>query len=186
MASYIFTLGFHEDFILRRLLSEKAQPGNRIVVFTVKPAAGATKTAYQNLATYCIRMGLSSPELVELSIGDAEDMISSVLDILETLEEPIIADLTGGMRILVIAIYTALIASKKRFRVYVATEGEQRAQITIESTHIEAITKELTEEKRKILETIVRNPGITPPQLARIMQKSEKTIANHITELKKQ
>ncbi|GAY25378.1 CRISPR locus-related DNA-binding protein [Desulfurococcaceae archaeon AG1] len=76
-------------------------------------------------------MGLSPPELVELSIEDPEDIISSALDTIQTLEE-------------------------------------------------------LTEEKRRILETIVRNPGITPPQLARIMRKSEKTIANHITELKKQ
>ncbi len=185
MASYIFTLGFHEDFILRRLVSERAQHGSKIVVFTVKPIIGATKTAYQNLVTYCTRMGLSTPELVELSIEEAEDMISSALDTIQTLEEPIIADLTGGMRILIITIYTALIASKKRFRVYIATEGEQRAEITIESTHIEAITEELPEEKGKILETIMKNPGITPPQLAKLTHKSEKTIANHITELKK-
>ena len=185
MASYIFTLGFHEDFILRRLVSEKAQHGSRVVIFTVKPITGATKTAYQNLVTYCTRMGLSSPELVELSIGEAEDIILSALDTIQTLEEPIIADLTGGMRILVIAVYTALIASKKRFRAYIATEGEQKAEIKIESTHIGAITKELPEEKKKILETIVINPGITPAQLAKNLGKSEKTIANHITELKK-
>jgi len=44
---------------------------------------------------------------------------------------------------------------------------------------------ELPEEKRKILEEIARNPGITIPQLARALAKSEKTITNHLTELKK-
>ncbi|MEM0473018.1 MAG: CRISPR-associated CARF protein Csa3 [Sulfolobales archaeon] len=186
LASFIFTLGFHEDFILRRLASERAQPGNRIVVMAAKPLTGASRGAFQNLTAYCVRTGLSEPELVEIAPGDFTTMLQAASETIDRLEEPLIADLSGGMRILVVVVYTAIITSGKRYRVYIVPEAQdQSAQIEIETTHIEALTKELPEEKTKILETIVRNPGITIPQLARITKKSEKTIANHLTELKK-
>ncbi len=186
MASFIFTLGFHEDYILRRLALEKAQPGSRIVVITTKPVVKTTTIAFQNLAAYCTRVGLPEPQLVEITPASFPEMLLAISEIIDSLEEPLIADLSGGMRILVITIYTAIITSKKKYKIYIVPETQETStQIEIESIHIEALTKELPEEKIKILETIARNPGITIAQLARITGKSEKTIVNHLTELKK-
>jgi len=53
MASYIFTLGFHEDFIIRRLMNSKASKGERIIVFTVSPVSGASEKAFKNLEAFC-------------------------------------------------------------------------------------------------------------------------------------
>jgi len=150
LASFIFTLGFHEDFILRRLASERAQPGNRIVVMAAKPLTGASRGAFQNLTAYCVRTGLSEPELVEIAPGDFTTMLQAASETIDRLEEPLIADLSGGMRILVVVVYTAIITSGKRYRVYIVPEAQdQSAQIEIETTHIEALTKELPEEKNK-------------------------------------
>ncbi|MEM4970094.1 MAG: hypothetical protein QXE01_02450 [Sulfolobales archaeon] len=43
MTSYIFTLDYHEDFILRSLSDEKTQPENRIAMPTVKPVRDAKR-----------------------------------------------------------------------------------------------------------------------------------------------
>ncbi|MEM4030310.1 MAG: hypothetical protein QXO02_10455 [Thermofilaceae archaeon] len=40
MRSFVFTLGFHEDFILQRLSRKAAQPGERVPVLTASPVMG--------------------------------------------------------------------------------------------------------------------------------------------------
>ncbi|MEM4971005.1 MAG: hypothetical protein QXE01_07120 [Sulfolobales archaeon] len=55
---------------------------------SIKPAAGATITAYQNLATYSMKMGLSTPEPTELLTRHAGSTAPSTLNTIQTLEEP--------------------------------------------------------------------------------------------------
>jgi len=40
MRSFVFTLGFHEDFILRRLSRKAAQPCEKVLVLTASPVVG--------------------------------------------------------------------------------------------------------------------------------------------------
>lgn len=187
MTSFVFTLGFHEDFIIRRLHASRAEAGDKIIVFTVKPASGAPLKAFSNLETYCLRIGLQRPVLIEIDVRERDftEILGDVLEVVLGLEEPVVADLSGGMRILVIAIYTAIMISRKKAVVMVSPEGEAiEHRIDIEDIRI--LDTELTEEKREILEIIEKNPGTTIPEIARTLEKSEKTITNHVNTLKKQ
>ncbi|MEM1909917.1 MAG: hypothetical protein QXT79_11130 [Thermofilaceae archaeon] len=40
MRSFVFTLGFHKDFILRRLSRKAAQPCEKVPVLTASPVVG--------------------------------------------------------------------------------------------------------------------------------------------------
>ncbi|MEM4853543.1 MAG: hypothetical protein QXQ60_08240 [Thermofilum sp.] len=40
MRSFVFTLGFHEDFILQRLSRKAAQPCEKVPVLTASPVVG--------------------------------------------------------------------------------------------------------------------------------------------------
>nr|NAZ13737.1 CRISPR locus-related DNA-binding protein [Desulfurococcales archaeon] len=149
MASYIFTLGFHEDFIIRRLMNSKTSKGERIIVFTVSPVSGASEKAFKNLEAFCATTGLSRPELVEIKVSGREfiEIVYDIISVLKDLEEPIIADLSGGMRILVIATYIGVEMSRKRSIVYVAQESGQGEEYKIDIEEIRILSKEYSEEK---------------------------------------
>ena len=70
MRSFVFMLGFHEDFAIRRLASKAAQRGEPILVLTAKPAVGAVQKAYSLLRELCRRVGLEEPSLAELDDGE--------------------------------------------------------------------------------------------------------------------
>ncbi|MEM1810840.1 MAG: hypothetical protein QW324_08245 [Thermofilaceae archaeon] len=70
MRSFVFTLGFQEDFILQRLSRKAAQPGERVPVLTASPVVGGVGSAFNPLVEQCGRLGLSTPELVALDLTD--------------------------------------------------------------------------------------------------------------------
>jgi len=187
MASYIFTLGFHEDFIIRRLMSSKTSKGERIIVFTVSPVSGASEKAFKNLEAFCATTGLSRPELVEIKVSGREfiEIVYDIISVLKDLEEPIIADLSGGMRILVIATYIGVEMSRKRSIVYVAQESGQGEEYKIDIEEMRILSKEYSEEKMRILKEIAENPGTTIREIAEKIKRSEKTVTTHINDLKK-
>ncbi|MEM1909651.1 MAG: hypothetical protein QXH81_08815 [Thermofilaceae archaeon] len=70
MRSFVFTLGFHEDFILRRLSRKAAQPCEKVPVLTASPVVGGVRSAFNSLVEQCGRLGLSTPELVAVDLTD--------------------------------------------------------------------------------------------------------------------
>jgi len=185
MKSYVFTLGFHEDYIERRLYMTKASREDVIVLFTCKPAVGAVIRAYEGLKLRTTSLGISQPLLVEISCDNPAEAISEARKIIRELPEPIIADLSGGMRIAVILIYTALLLENKEFELKMQSESEPAIEAEIPYPIIKLIKNPLSREKQEILAEIMKNPGITAKELALKLGKKEKTILNHIAELKK-
>ncbi len=185
MRSFIFTLGFHEDYIERRLHESSATREDEIILFTAKPAIGGVLRAYESLKARAHSIGLRKPKLVELDCQDMAEAILQARKTIHQLPEPIIADLSGGMRVTIITVYTALLLENKKFKLYIQPEGSMELHINIPSQIIELIRNPLTQEKKKTLKTIMENPGITVREIAETLGKKEKTILNHLTELKK-
>lgn len=183
--TYIFTLGFHEDFIIRRLHQTAASKDDTILIFTASPAVASVKKAYQNLVAYTATMNLSEPILVELKLDDFYGMVSQILEWINQAQQPIIADLSGGMRMIGITVYTSLLIHGHRAKIYIADETGEAREISTETSQIRTLLQGLSEEKLNIVKLAVQNPGITTAEAARQLGKSEKTIQNHLAELKK-
>lgn len=185
MKSYVFTLGFHEDFAERRLYMTKAGRDDVIVLFTCKPAVGAVIRAYEGLKLRTSSLGLKTPKLVEISCEKPAEAISEARKTIRQLPEPIIADLSGGMRIAVILVYTALLMENKVFELKMQSESEPAIEAEIPYPVIKLIKNPLSKEKQQIVREAIRNPGITVKELAEKLGRKEKTIVNHVAELKK-
>jgi len=185
MKSYVFTLGFHEDFVERRLYMSRAGREDTIVLFTCKPAVGAVIRAYEGLKLRTSSLGLSTPKLVEISCENPAEAISEARKIIRELPEPIISDLSGGMRLAVIIVYTALLMENKAFELKMQSESEPPIQMEIPYPILKLLKTPLSKEKKQIILEIMKTPGITVKELAEKLGKKEKTIANHIAELKK-
>ena len=99
------------------------------------------------------------------------------------LPEPVVAELGGGMRYLLVVVFTALLLEHKSFELYVAHEGGA-SELYMPSGVLRAL-RGLSEEKMKLLKAIAARPGSSVETLARMLDKSPKTIRNHLTELKK-
>ena len=185
MKSYVFTLGFHEDYIERRLYQTKAQPEDTIVLFSGKPIVGGVRRAYESLKARNLSIGLPEPKLIELEYEEPSKALQQARQVISGLKEPIIADLSGGMRVIVIIVYTALLLERKHFELYIQPEGSMHLHLHIPKEIIQCIKHTLSKEKQEILKTIMKHPGITTKELAQTLKKKEKTIINHIVELKK-
>ena len=85
MRSFVFSLGFHEDFILRRLNSKSVQPGEPIIVFTGEPVIGAVETAFSSLYAYCKRLGLSNPVMYSIPVSSPAKAFKEVREIVKKL-----------------------------------------------------------------------------------------------------
>ncbi len=183
--SYVFTLGFHEDYIERRLHQTSAKPDDVVVLFTGKPAIGGVKRAFESLRARSLSIGLPEPKLIELEYEEPSKALYQAKQVINALPEPIIADLSGGMRVIVIIVYTALLLEGKHFELYMQPEGSMHMHLHIPRGIIHCIRNPLSKEKMEILKIIMENPGITVKELAQTVGRKEKTIINHMIELKK-
>jgi len=163
----------------------RASREDTIVLFTCKPAVGAVIRAYEGLKLRTSSLGLSTPKLVEISCENPAEAISEARKIIKELPEPIIADLSGGMRLAVIIVYTALLMENKAFELKMQSESEPPIQMEIPYPILKLLKTPLSKEKKQIILEIMKTPGITVKELAEKLGKKEKTIANHIAELKK-
>ncbi|MEB3851677.1 MAG: CRISPR-associated CARF protein Csa3, partial [Desulfurococcales archaeon] len=190
---YLATLGFHENFALRRLSSSGAGPGDYVAAITVKPPAKAVLAAWNSLRAIATRLGVAPIELLQLDPSDPEALTADIIEwaskaAAERGVEAIVIDATGGSRLLTVATLLAAIALQRRYNVryYIQSDTGDDWEAKIDAALIEAITSPPTPEKRAILQAVLQNPGATPAQIAEAIGMHPKTLANHLTKLKKQ
>ncbi len=76
---FVFTLGFHEDFAIRRLTSSAAGRSDAIICVTIKPIASATHRAYGNLVSFAQVNGVNVLGLLDIDPGDPASAIASIV-----------------------------------------------------------------------------------------------------------
>jgi len=183
--TFLFILGYHEDYIIRRLHRSHATRLDAIVLISPSPLAGALKRAYLNLEAYLSKIGLNQPKLIQVPQTNIDETITTITRELRKQPQPIILDLTGGNRLLATITLLILLATKKQVEIYIQPETEEPWEIRIPHQIIKLIHNPLTEEKKKILQTIIENPGITIEELAKTHNKTPKTMKNYINQLKR-
>jgi len=182
--SFVFTLGFHEDFAIRRLTSKAAQKGEPILVFTAKPAVGAVQKAYNSLREFCRRVGLEEPSLSELDMSDGARALVEARNLMGRLPGLLVVDVTGGLRAVIVVTILALLALGRDYELYAASETGTGFELHLPAGVAKALSR-LSEEKRLILAELARNPGLTAEGLAKRLKRAPKTVRNHLAELKK-
>ncbi|MEM1681097.1 MAG: CRISPR-associated CARF protein Csa3 [Sulfolobales archaeon] len=184
MRSFIFTLGFHEDHVIRRLHIHNALPEDFIVLFTVSPISPSVRRAFEGVRSYTLRTGLREPKLVEVPMN-SPDGIFTVVNSLRDVPRPLVVDVSGGMRFLGLFILISLLFMAEDVDIYLQPEGGEVQEIYIPKELFEFMRRPLSNNELEILNVVSEHPGITIEELARSIGKSEKTVRNSIVRLRK-
>ncbi|WP_016731902.1 CRISPR-associated CARF protein Csa3 [Saccharolobus islandicus] len=185
MKSYFVTMGFNETFLLRLLNETSAQKEDNLVIVVPSPIISGTRTAIDSLRAQTSRLNYPLPKVYEIDITDFNTALSKILDILLPLPEPIISDLTMGMRMINTLLLLGIIVSRKKFTVYVRDEGGGSKVISFNDKAIMALMRDYSREEMKLLNVLFETKGTGVAELAKMLDKSEKTLINKVAELKK-
>ncbi len=183
----VFTLGFHADHVIRRLVRIDPSTVEAINIVTARPVVKAVKQAYTEIVTIVDRTRLPPPKLIDIPIENPATATYLLYRLWKDYRH-IVADLSGGMRpVVTITLLTlTLLTQRSYIELYVSGEREDAAEARIPLNVVNyAITKTLSHEKIEILQTLLKTPGLTQHHLAQILGKTERTIRNHLSELKK-
>ncbi|QGA53934.1 CRISPR locus-related DNA-binding protein [Sulfolobus sp. E5-1-F] len=185
MKSYFVTMGFNETFLLRLLNETSAQKEDSLVIVVPSPIVSGTNTAIESLRAQISKLNYPLPKVYEIDIVDFNSALSKILDLLLPLPEPIISDLTMGMRMINTLILLGIIVSRKKFTVYVRDEGGGSRVISFNDGIMRALMREYSKEEMKLLNVLHEMEGASVTELAKMLNKSEKTLINKVAELKK-
>lgn len=183
--SYFVTIGFSETYLLRLLTETSAKEEDRFVIVVPSPILEGVKVAIENLKVNSSRLNYPSPEVHEISLSDFPSTLSQLIDLLLPLPEPIITELSVGMRMLNTLLFLSILISRKKYTVYVRDEGGGAKVISFNSEEVNSLSRDLSNEEIKMLYSIDKNNGIRPRDLAIDLGKSEKTVLNKLSDFKK-
>ena len=183
MKSYFVTLGFNEAFLLRLLAETNAVQEDRLVIVVPKPMAEGTKSALENVRAQAVRLKYPAPEVREIELSSFDSALLDIISALVPLQEPIITDLSMGMRMVNALILLSLIVTGKQFRAYLREEGSGRA-MSFTDQDLRALLNDYSGEDLKLLSVLSSSP-MRLDELAKSLGKSEKTVMNRASELKK-
>lgn len=189
MKSYLITLGFQEGYAIRFLTSTQAQPEDKLVIVVPSPIVEGARNTLEALKAQCYVHRWPQPEVRELSISPEDPFkpISDMLNIIFSLEEPIYTDLSLGMRMMNALILLSLLFSRKKFKLFVRDEGGGTKELSFNSSEIYALLRNYSTEEAKLLAKLNSSDKgeRTVEFLAKELGKSDKTVQNKISELKK-
>lgn len=182
---YIFPLGFHEDFILRRLSRTDANRYDHILVITCQPLGAGTRRAYGSLHAKTIDLGFGEPELIVLDCSDPAESMNALWNAVgNKVYDEIIVDISGGMRILSIIAILTLLIKRIPFTLYYQPESGAFEETIIPKEIIQLIIQPLTSIEKHLLEIISGKGAATVKELSNTMGRKEKTIMNIIARLR--
>ncbi len=188
---FVATLGFNETFIISTINAYSASSGDGLVTVTLSPVVGGVEKALGNLRGLASALGFTMYDPILIDRDAVVDSITRMVDKLTVILDSggykhVIADLTGGPRIVVVSTLIALLSLSSQARVDVRIQdetgglGELRFNIDLLKIALRGLG-----EKGKLLEYIVSHPGVRPGSIAEDLGLAPKTVANYLTYLKK-
>ena len=186
----IINLGFDEKFAIRALTRHGISKGDRVILLTGPRVERVEKAAsYVRVFLDKYHSGEAHLELVSLPIGDFYDAVSEAMKIIEKVldADEIIVNLSGGMRITTLAIFTALLFMNPENLVLELESEDTSTYLTLDVKVLRSLLtiKELSEEKKDILKVLMECDGsITVHELSSMFNRDESTIRKHLRELK--
>jgi CRISPR-associated protein Csa3 len=188
---FVFTLGFHEDFAIRRLTSSAAGRSDAVLCATIRPVASATFRAYNNLVSFASVSGVRVLRLLDVDPGDPASAVASIMS--EVLNvggvKNVIFDVSGGSRgVTTPAVLAALLLPSLGYNVdiYVSSDGGDVWEARIPSSFLRLLTLNVSQQKLEMLRVLRENQGLTAEEIAAKLRLHEKTVKNKLAELSRE
>lgn len=187
----LFTLGFEEKFAIRAFTRHGLDAGDRILLLTAKPAVDRVVRAYGVLKEFVERYygGSVDVRLAEVELSDFPVAVAEIRKLIHKHMEgcnKLVANLSGGLRALVLATYTALLTIGESIDMILEVEfedGSRLVEVPKGILHALKLVWGVSEERRHVLEAIARRGEATASQLAEELQLDVSTIRRHIRRL---
>ncbi|RLF00258.1 MAG: hypothetical protein DRJ63_03100, partial [Thermoprotei archaeon] len=182
MHTLFFTLGFDEKFILRWLTKLPLTEKDQIVLLTAHPLNPKVQEAKRSIDLFLLKSTPIQTKLYPIKLEDFTQAVKQIKQIIAKHAQQakqVKFILSGGMRALILATYTAIILSQKILK-------EKQKQIIVDLENLEGyiqlpdITKvikpvQLTKEKIEILQ-LIENQPLTAKQITNKLNKDTSTI----------
>ena len=183
MKSYVFTMGVHEDFAIRRLVSTNATREDDVVCLFKSPMTNGNKRALNALNAVMSKMGLREAVAREVRVsGGILDVVDEVTGVLNDLKDPLVVDVSGGeSKAVMVGVVLSLAINGRAGRVYVEEDEEYYFSVEDFRTAVEGVKGEAL----ALLINVVAQPGIRYLELAEKTGKKLKTVMNSVGALKK-
>lgn len=173
MRLIVLTLGFDEKFAVRGILRYTPKPEDVIAIITASPfvekAEKALKTLLEVLKNYA---GIENIEIVEVDVADPESAKHKIKELISKYECELIANLSGGMRALILITLAAVLSSNKKALIELETENLENI-ITFNPDFFRP--EPIDESDRRILRKIAEIGEVKLDEFAEIIGKSRTT-----------
>jgi len=185
----VMTLGFEPGPLIRATASYSLRPKASIVVLTPSFKDERVERAYLELRKIC---GILFKDIevnfqkIEVNLSDFSTAVKQIRELLINLANQRVAlCLSGGMRVLCIATYTAYLMVEWQYPPSIEIHLEGRAERILVPPIHNVFKLNITEEKLAILKLLSRYGGLSIGDVASIMQKERSTVYRHLSNLVK-
>jgi len=185
----IMTLGFEPGPLIRAVASYNLKTDASIIVFTPTFKDDRTERAYLELKKICdiifkdTQVGLQKVEVELTNFIEAVRYIKALLS--KFTDKHIGICLSGGMRALCFAVYTAYLMLEWQYDPNIEVHLEGRAERLIIPPVHKIIKTEISEEKLNILRLLSQYKQLSIGDIANLMQKDRSTVYRHVQSLLK-
>jgi len=188
----VASFGFDEKFVVRAIIRHGIGSGDLVVLVTSTPTE-KTLSAYKYVADIAGKVD-AKVELCMLGekVYDFTTLVIEVKKLLLRLAreyDKVTVLLSGGMRVIVLGLYTAVLVlpDEVKGRILVELDTEDRGvRVEIPRETISLFKMPELGAKKQLLELIVREPGQTVEQLAKRLGKDESTVRRQLQTLAEQ
>lgn len=187
---FVLTLGFEEKFPLRAVVRHGIEEGDLLVVVT-GPFTDKTRRALESLKDIVEKIAGSGVEVRVLELEPSCGFTCALAKIYDELaklgssDSEVVASLSGGMRVAVLAAFAAMqLLSLRGRRVKVELETEDSSmllEVPQPILRLHRLAADLTEEKLRLLGALV--PEATVEELARATGRNTSTVRRHLKRL---
>lgn len=183
MRVFISPLGFHEDVVLKLLTEYRVSSGDRLFIVTCG-LVGGVRSAFESLRAMCFRQGFPEPELIDLDCSNFYQSLNILHKKFSGIDaELFVLEIGAGMRIAGYLVFFTLVKLGKRFEIHYRSENTGLS-LVIPWKYLDLLLHGLRDSERRVLELIVREPGINVKELALELGRKEKSIRNIISQLR--
>ena len=182
----IVTFGFDEKFCYRAILRNEIKDGDRVILLTTG-AVEKVERAYELVKRFVSTSYSNvSVELMEINPKNFVSGVARILKVLKELDNHrIIVNLSGGMRVLSLMVFSALTIADKDAKVEIELEDFSGVvELPKGIFTLPRILSKLSGEKLKLVEA-VKNEEMEAMKLAEVLGKDVTTVRRHIYELER-
>ncbi len=185
----VASFGFDEKYVVRAIIRHGVGAGDKVVLVTSKKTE-KTEKAYGYVKELADTVA-AEVELAELGdkVYNFPELVRELKGILTKLTEAyetVTVLLSGGMRVLVLGLYTAILLlpppARDKVKVEVDTEDVGKL-VEVPQSLVKVFTPPELGAKIEILKVIVEKPGMTIEDIAKELNKDESTVRRQLQAL---